>query len=184
MSRVAKKEIHIPAGVTISRDGQVMHFKGVKGSLEYTVHPEVVVLQNDNVLTFAMKSSKSNMALAGTTRSRINNIIEGVTQGFEAVLNLVGVGYRAQAQGSQLNLSLGFSKPVVYNLAEGVQVETPSQTEIIIKGINKELVGQVAADIRDFRPPEPYKGKGIRYGKGKGIKPNGETIILKETKKK
>lgn len=191
MSRVAKKEIHVPAGVAITRDGAKMQFKGPKGTLSYTVHPKVVIEQNDNVLTFTMQPSKKSkvtgnedMTLAGTTRARINNIIEGITNGFEANLQLVGVGYRAQVQGSKVNLSLGFSHPVEYILPEGITAETPSQTEIIIKGIDKVLVGQVAADIRDFRSPEPYKGKGVRYGKGKGIKPHGENIVLKETKKK
>lgn len=186
MSRVAKKEIHIPAGVTINRDGQTLQIKGAKGSLNYDIHPDVVMSQENNTLTFTMKPSKKSrgMQLAGTTRARINNIIEGITNGFEAKLTLVGVGYRAQAQGSKLNLSLGFSHPVEYTLPAGITVETPSQTEIVIKGIDIVKVGQVAADIRDFRPPEPYKGKGVRYDKGKGVKPNGEIIILKETKKK
>lgn len=187
MSRVAKKEVNVPASVTITREGQTMQFKGANGSLSYDIHPDVIVQHNENVLTFAMSAAKSNrndMKLAGTTRARINNIIEGITNGFEAKLLLVGVGYKAQLQGRQINLSLGFSHPVEYILPEGIVAEIPTQTEILIKGIDKVLVGQVAADIRAFRPPEPYKGKGVRYDKGKGIKPNGEMIILKETKKK
>lgn len=180
MSRVAKKEIHIPTGVSITRSGDVLQIKGAKGALDYSVHPEVVIEQNENVLTVAMQQSrkgrKTSMRLAGTTRARVNNIIHGVTHGFEKKLTLVGVGYRAQAQGSQLNLTLGFSHPVVYALPKGVTVETPTQTEILVKGVDKVLVGQVAADIRRYRSPEPYKGKGVRYAD--------EVINLKETKKK
>ncbi|CAM4432705.1 MAG: 50S ribosomal protein L6 [Legionellaceae bacterium] len=188
MSRVAKKEIQIPSSVTYTRDGQLLEFKSTKGSVAFNTHRDVIVEDENNILTFKMKPSKGkripSMSLAGTTRARINNILIGLTEGFEAKLLLVGVGYKAQTEGNTLNLSLGYSHPITYNFPAGVEILTPTQTEIIIKGIDKALVGQVAADIRSYREPEPYKGKGIRYGKGKGVKPMGENIILKETKKK
>lgn len=190
MSRVAEKEIHIPAGVAFTRDGLNLSFKGPKGTLQFSIPGDVEVAQNDNILTFATsaqaraKDQRKNNALAGTTRACVNNIVFGITEGFEAKLLLVGVGYKAQIQGKVLNLALGFSHPISYTAPDGIVIETLSQTEILITGIDKGLVGEVAAKIRDLRPPEPYKGKGIRYGKGKGIKPNGEVIILKETKKK
>lgn len=177
MSRVAKKPVSIPSGVDINVSGQVVTVKGPKGALEHRVHELVALNQEDNALTFAAadQSQEAN-ALAGTTRALLNNMVTGVTAGFERKLELVGVGYRAQAQGKVLNLTLGFSHPVNYQVPEGVSVETPSQTEIVVKGADKQQVGQVAAEIRAYRPPEPYKGKGVKYAD--------ETIMRKEAKKK
>jgi len=177
MSRVAKKPIELPSGVEISLKGQALTVKGGKGALDHQVHRSVKVEQNGNVLTFAPKDgSKSANALAGTTRALVNNMVTGVSVGFEKKLQLVGVGYRAQAQGNRLNLTLGFSHPVDYPVPEGISVETPSQTEVLVKGVNKQMVGQVAAEIRSYRPPEPYKGKGVKYAD--------EIIVRKEAKKK
>jgi large subunit ribosomal protein L6 len=177
MSRVAKSPVELPSGVEIKIDGQAVSVKGSKGSLEHTVHNSVAVSQDGNVLSFTAKDgSKSAMALAGTTRALLNNMVTGVSQGFEKKLQLVGVGYRAQAQGQKLNLTLGFSHPVDYLVPEGVTVETPSQTEVVVKGSDKQKVGQVAAEIRAYRPPEPYKGKGVKYAD--------EIIVRKEAKKK
>lgn len=177
MSRVAKSPVAIPAGVEIKRSGQNIVIKGDKGQLELDIHSNVEVGQEDNILTFAPRDgAKHSRALAGTTRALVNNMVTGVTAGFEKKLQLVGVGYRAQAKGKTLNLNLGFSHPVEYALPEGVTAETPSQTEILIKGIDKQLVGQVAAEIREFRRPEPYKGKGVRYAD--------EHVRRKEAKKK
>lgn len=177
MSRVAKSPVTIPAGVEIKLNGQNIAVKGVKGQLELNVHQNVEVKQEENNLVFAPRDrAKHSWALAGTTRALINNMVNGVTKGFERKLQLVGVGYRAQAKGKSLNLSLGFSHPVSYSLPDGIIAETPSQTEILIKGIDKQLVGQVAAEIREFRRPEPYKGKGVRY--------LDEHVRRKETKKK
>ena len=176
MSRVAKKPIELPSGVEISVKGQALTVKGGKGSLDHQVHRAVKVEQDGNLLTFAPKDgSKSANALAGTTRALVNNMVTGVSVGFEKKLQLVGVGYRAQAQGNKLNLSLGFSHPVEHTVPEGVTVETPSQTEIIVRGADKQVVGQVAAEIRSYRPPEPYKGKGVRYAD--------ERVVRKEAKK-
>jgi len=177
MSRVAKKPIELPSGVEIKINGQAVTVKGGKGSLEHTVHSSVAIKQDDKVLSFAPRdSSKVAMALTGTTRALLNNMVQGVSQGFEKKLQLVGVGYRAQAQGKKLNLTLGFSHPVDYPVPEGVTVETPSQTEIVVRGADKQKVGQVAAEIRAYRPPEPYKGKGVKYAD--------EIIVRKEAKKK
>lgn len=177
MSRVAKSPVVIPAGVEIKQSGQNIVVKSSKGQLELDVHANVVVAQDDNVLTFAPRDgAKYSRALAGTTRALINNMVTGVTAGFQKQLKLVGVGYRAQAKGKTLILSLGFSHPVEYALPEGVTAETPSQTDVVIKGIDKQLVGQVAAEIREFRRPEPYKGKGVRYAD--------EHVRRKEAKKK
>jgi len=177
MSRVAKKPVELPKGVEISINGQAITVKGGKGSLSRDIHISVGISQEDNVLSFAPKDgSKAAMALTGTTRALVNNMVVGVTQGFEKKLELVGVGYRAQAQGQKLNLTLGFSHPVEYPVPEGVSVETPSQTEVVVKGTDKQQVGQVAAEIRAYRPPEPYKGKGVKYAD--------EVIVRKEAKKK
>jgi large subunit ribosomal protein L6 len=177
MSRVAKKPIELPAGVEIKIEGQAVTVKGGKGSLEHTVHNSVQVSQDANILSFTPRDgSKTAMALTGTTRALVDNMVTGVTQGFEKKLQLVGVGYRAQAQGQKLNLTLGFSHPVDYPVPEGVTVETPSQTEIVVRGSDKQKVGQVAAEIRAYRPPEPYKGKGVKYAD--------EVIVRKEAKKK
>lgn len=177
MSRVAKSPVSLPDGVAITVNGQQLSVKGGKGTLELEVHKSVEVKQEDNVLTFApLLKGKDADALAGTTRALVNNMVTGVSAGFEKKLQLVGVGYRAKAAGSTLNLTLGFSHPIDYTLPEGVKAETPSQTDIILKSADKQLLGQVAAEIRAFRPPEPYKGKGVRYAD--------EHIRRKEAKKK
>lgn len=177
MSRVANNPISIPSGVQVSLAGQSIDVKGSKGELSHNIHPLVEVNQEDAQLKFKAKDSSGGAkALAGTTRALVNNMVTGVSQGFEKKLQLVGVGYRAQAQGKQLNLTLGFSHPVEYPVPEGISIETPSQTEIVVKGVDKQQVGQVAANIRAYRPPEPYKGKGVRYAD--------EHIVRKEAKKK
>ncbi len=177
MSRVAKNPINVPKGVDITEDGQQVTVKGPKGTLTHTIHGLVEMTSNDGVLSFAPReASQAATALAGTTRAVINNLVVGVSDGFEKKLELVGVGYRAQAKGNVLNLTLGFSHPVDYELPEGVSAETPSQTEIVVRGCDKQKVGQVAAEIRAFRPPEPYKGKGVRY--------SDEVVVRKEAKKK
>ena len=176
MSRVLK-EIAIPAGVSVSVSGQSVDVKGPKGNLSHVVHDLVEIKQDGEAIAFAPRDAgKPALALTGTTRAMMNSMIIGVTAGFEKKLELVGVGYRAQAQGNVLNLTLGFSHPVNHQMPEGVTCETPSQTEILIKGIDKQKVGQVAADVRGYRPPEPYKGKGVRY--------SNERIVRKEAKKK
>jgi len=177
MSRVAKQPITIPKGVEIKIDGQTVNAKGPKGNEACQVHNDVEIVFDDGVLGVkARRDAKGNIAMAGTMRSLLNNLVTGVSDGFEKKLELRGVGYRAQAQGNAVNLNLGFSHPVVHKIPEGVKVETPSQTEIVITGSNKQIVGQVAADIRSYRPPEPYKGKGVRYV--------GEYVVMKEAKKK
>jgi large subunit ribosomal protein L6 len=177
MSRIANKPVQLPASVEVKESGQQLSVKGPKGTLEHSIHGMVEISHEDNELLFkARDESHAANALAGTTRALIQNMVAGVTDGFEKKLELVGVGYRAQAKGKTLNLTLGFSHPVDYALPEGVTVETPSQTEIVVKGIDKQKVGQVAAEIRAFRPPEPYKGKGVRYAD--------EVIVRKEAKKK
>ncbi len=177
MSRIAKYPITLPSGVAVALDGDVVKVKGPKGELSMTANPLVRVKVDDGVVSFSPASeAKKSWAMAGTTRALVNNMVTGVSSGFERRLNIVGVGYRAQAQGNTLNLSLGFSHPVVYKLPEGVSVETPSQTEIVIRGTDKQAVGQVAAEIRGYRPPEPYKGKGVRY--------SDERVVRKQAKKK
>jgi len=177
MSRVAKKPVELPSGVEFSVAGQTVTVKGPKGSLETSIHETVEITQDGNQLVFKPREeSKAAWAHAGTARALLQNMVIGVTQGFEKKLELVGVGYRAQAQGNILNLTLGFSHPVNYAVPEGVTIETPSQTEIVVKGVDKQKVGQVAAEIRAFRPPEPYKGKGVKYAD--------EIIVRKEAKKK
>ena len=168
--------LDIPTGVEVSVNDRAINVKGSKGALEHKLHASVDIKKDDNVLTFIPSDISGASAQAGTARSLINSMIIGVTEGFEKKLLLVGVGYRAQAQGNNVNLTLGFSHPVNYELPEGITAETPSQTEIIIRGIDKQRVGQVAADIRGYRPPEPYKGKGVKYAD--------EHIIRKEAKKK
>ncbi len=175
MSRIAKQPIEIPAGVEVKLDGQKVRAKGSKGEMELSVHPSVSVVQEDGSLT-VQTSKPDSVALAGTMRSLLRNLVVGVSQGFERKLELVGVGYRAQTKGKSLNLTLGFSHPVDYPIPEGITIDTPSQTEIVVKGFDKQKVGQVAAEIRAFRPPEPYKGKGVKYA--------GERIVRKEAKKK
>ncbi len=177
MSRVAKAPVTLPAGVEVKVSDAQITVKGKQGSLDLDLHSSVVVKQEENVLTFAPKDgAKKSNALAGTFRALVSNMVTGVSQGFEKKLILQGVGYRAKATGSTLNLTLGFSHPVDYELPEGVTAETPSQTEIVIKGVDKQKVGQVAAEIRGYRPPEPYKGKGVRYAD--------ENVRRKEAKKK
>jgi large subunit ribosomal protein L6 len=169
--------ISVPTGVDVTIKGQVVSVKGSKGTMEHNVHEFVKLSHVDNVVSLEPRQAgKGAISQSGTARSLINNMIEGVTKGFERKLELVGVGYRAQAQGKVLNLTLGFSHPVEYQIPEGITIETPSQTEVIIKGMNKQVVGQVAADIRAYRPPEPYKGKGVKY--------SDEHIVRKEAKKK
>jgi large subunit ribosomal protein L6 len=177
MSRVAKNPVQLPSGVDVVLNGQKLTVKGSKGTLELVIHSNVAVEKDDQTLTFAARDgAQKSRALAGTTRALVSNMVTGVTNGFERKLQLVGVGYRAKAAGSQLNLSLGFSHPVDYQVPNGVTVETPTQTEIVLKSANKQLLGQVASEIRSFRPPEPYKGKGVRY--------SDEAVLRKEAKKK
>ncbi len=177
MSRIAKSPISLPSGVEVKLDGQIVSVKGPKGSMELRVNDLVAINQDDGVIKVSPKQEdKSSWAMAGTMRALINNLVTGVTQGFERKLELVGVGYRAQAKGKVLNLSLGFSHPVEYMVPEGIEIATPSQTEIVVSGTNKQLVGQVAAEVRAYRPPEPYKGKGVRY--------SDEHVVRKEAKKK
>ncbi len=177
MSRVANSPVDVPGGVTVDVSGQKVSAKGPKGNLEMEVNSLVNVVFEDNAIKVAAKDEeKKSVAMAGTMRALLNNVVTGVTEGFEKKLELRGVGYRAQAQGDKLNLTLGFSHPVVHSVPAGVKVETPSQTEIVVSGIDKQAVGQVAADIRSYRPPEPYKGKGVRYVD--------EYVALKEAKKK
>jgi large subunit ribosomal protein L6 len=177
MSRVGKKPITVGAGVTVTIDGQDVTVKGGKGSLSFRLHPDVAVAQEGGTLAVrAVAETVGAWAQAGTARAVLANMVKGVSQGFERRLTLVGVGYRAQAKGRTLGLSLGFSHPVDYAVPEGVDVVTPTQTEIVITGADRQKVGQVAADIRRYRPPEPYKGKGIRY--------SDEQVLRKEAKKK
>jgi large subunit ribosomal protein L6 len=177
MSRVAKNPIVVPKGAEISVGAEQIGVKGPLGTLSERAHPLVRVVQNDGQLTFeALGESREANAMSGTMRALVANMVEGVTKGFEKRLALVGVGYRAQAAGDKLNLSLGFSHPVVHQMPAGVKVETPTQTEIVIKGASRQQVGQVAAEVRAYRSPEPYKGKGVRYV--------GEQVKIKETKKK
>lgn len=177
MSRIAKNPVTLSSGINVSIAGQEVDVKGPKGNLSMTVHEDVAVSQTDDSLSVAPKNgSKSANAMAGTMRALLNNMVTGVSTGFEKKLQLVGVGYRAQMKGTDLNLTLGFSHPVDYVVPAGITVSTPSQTEIVVSGIDKQKVGQVAAEIRAYRSPEPYKGKGVRYAD--------ETIVLKEAKKK
>ena len=177
MSRVANAPVELPKGVEFKQDGNLVTLKGSNGELSLELNSEVELKQEENVLTLQARSgSRFSTAIAGTMRALLANMAKGVSEGFERKLELKGVGYRAQAQGKSLNLSLGFSHPVVYEAPEGISIETPSQTEIIVKGADKQKVGQAAAVIRGFRPPEPYKGKGVRY--------SDERVQLKEAKKK
>lgn len=177
MSRIAKKPVEIPSDVEVSVSGQTISIKGKKGSMSIDVNEKVAFTQEDGAIKFSGREGVAgSVAMAGTMRSLTNNLVIGVTQGFEKKLTLVGVGYRAQVQGNMVNLTLGFSHPVNYKIPEGITAVTPSQTEIIITGTDKQKVGQVAAEIRAFRPPEPYKGKGVRY--------TDERVIRKEAKKK
>lgn len=177
MSRVGKNPVNIPSGVEVNMGNEEITVKGPLGALSQRLNALVDVRRDGDTLVFeTADDSASANAMSGTLRSLVNNMVIGVSSGFEKKLTLVGVGYRAQAQGDKLNLSLGFSHPVVHQMPKGVKVETPQQTEVLIKGIDKQLVGQVAAEVRGYRPPEPYKGKGVRYAD--------ERVSLKETKKK
>lgn len=177
MSRIAKKPVSIPKGVDISITGNLLKVKGPRGELSREIHSDVKVEQVESELQFQpVSDEKKAMAMTGTMRSLVDNMVMGVAQGFEKKLELVGVGYRAQAQGKTLNLTLGFSHPVNYDVPEGITIETPTQTEILVKGADKQVVGQVSAEIRAYRPPEPYKGKGVRY--------SDEHVARKEAKKK
>jgi large subunit ribosomal protein L6 len=174
MSRIAKAPIELPSGVDINIKGAEVSIKGPKGNLALELHPLVSLEQEDKTLT-VKPANDAAVPMAGTFRSLVNNMVVGVTDGFEKKLTLVGVGYRAQVQGSKLTLALGFSHPVEYAAPEGISIESPSQTEIVVKGCDKQKVGQVASEIRAFRPPEPYKGKGVRYAD--------ERVVRKEAKK-
>ena len=177
MSRIARNPVALPKGVDVSIDAEKIQVKGPLGGIARMLDPNVAVEKDgDHVKCKALGNSRHAVAMSGTMRALIANMVAGVTSGFERKLQLVGVGYRAQAQGDKLNLSLGFSHPVVHMMPKGVKVVTPTQTEIVISGIDKQLVGLTAAKIRDYKSPEPYKGKGVRYAN--------ETIVLKETKKK
>lgn len=177
MSRIANKPVEILSGAEVNVSGQTVSAKGKQGNLTLDLHESVAVKQEDGSLTFSPNDdSKAAMAMTGTMRSLVNNMVVGVTEGFTRQLQLIGVGYRAQVQGNALDLSLGFSHPVKYPIPEGITIETPSQTEINVKGADKQKVGQVCAEIRAYRPPEPYKGKGVRY--------SDERVIRKEAKKK
>ncbi len=177
MSRIAKAPVDIRTGVEITIAGQEVTVKGSKGTLTRVFNSAVEVVQEENQLKALPRDGfANNWAQAGTARALLDQMVVGVTDGFEKKLQLNGVGYRASAQGSKLNLTLGFSHPVGYEMPEGITVETPTQTEIIVKGTDKQVVGQVAANIRAYRPPEPYKGKGVRYAD--------ETVRRKEAKKK
>ena len=177
MSRIGNAPVELPANVEVQLSASEIAVKGPLGTLRQSLSAQVTVekIENKLWLKVANDSTAAN-ALSGTLRALIANMVRGVTKGYEKKLTLVGVGYRAQAQGDKLNLTLGFSHPVVHQMPKGIKVETPTQTEIVIKGIDKQVVGQVAAEVRAYRSPEPYKGKGVRYAD--------ETVVLKETKKK
>jgi len=177
MSRVGKSPVELPEKVEVTIAADRISVKGPLGTLEQPITPNVRIEKIEKRLEIKLNDdSRRANAISGTLRALVSNMVHGVSKGFEKKLSLVGVGYRAQAQGDKLNLTLGFSHPVVHQMPKGVKAETPTQTEIIIKGADKQLVGQVAADVRNYRPPEPYKGKGVRYAD--------ERIVLKETKKK
>lgn len=177
MSRIAKKPVAVPAGVEVKLAGQSLSVKGKQGELSLDMHPAVSAEQTDGQLVFAPRDgAKQSMALTGTTRALVNNMVLGVSEGFSKTLTLLGVGYRAQAKGKVLNLTLGFSHPIDYELPDGITAETPNNTTVVIRGADKQRVGQVAAEVRAFRPPEPYKGKGVRY--------EDEYVRRKEAKKK
>ncbi|PCJ29109.1 MAG: 50S ribosomal protein L6 [Moraxellaceae bacterium] len=177
MSRIAKAPISLPAGVEVTIAGQELSIKGGKGNLNLTLHDSVKATVTDGVISVApVVESRENWAMAGTMRALTNNMVVGVSEGYEKKLELKGVGYRAQVKGKVINLTLGFSHPVEFKIPEGITAETPSQTEIVLKGVDKQLIGQAAANIRAYRPPEPYKGKGIRYAN--------ENVRRKEAKKK
>jgi large subunit ribosomal protein L6 len=174
MSRVAKNPVSVPQGVDVNVNADVLKVKGPKGDMSLNLHPTVRIEEKDGQYQVSPDNIK-NMAMAGTFRALMANMVTGVSEGFQKKLQLVGVGYRAQMQGKDLSLALGFSHPIVYATPEGITIETPSQTEIIVSGCDKQRVGQVASEIRAYRPPEPYKGKGVRYAD--------EHVVRKEAKK-
>ena len=177
MSRIANKPVEVLSGVEVSINGQTVSAKGKEGNLSMELHKDVSISQEDGVLKLSPNvNSKTAVAMTGTMRSLVDNMVVGCGNGFTRQLQLVGVGYRAQVQGNVLDLSLGFSHPVKYTIPDGIKIETPSQTEINVKGADKQKVGQVCAEIRAYRPPEPYKGKGVRYAD--------ERVVRKEAKKK
>lgn len=177
MSRVAKAPVTVPSGVTVTQNGQQVEVKGSKGTLAFNLHALVELKQEEGKLQLApVKESKDAWMQAGTARAVLNNLVKGVSEGFERKLQLVGVGYKAAVKGTVVNLNLGYSHPIDHQLPEGVTAETPSATEIVLKSANKQLLGQVASEIRAYRSPEPYKGKGVRYAN--------EVILRKEAKKK
>lgn len=177
MSRIAKNPVAVPSGVEVKLAAGKVNVKGPKGALEHTVHPCVKVSQEGNLLKIERNNDSSlARAVSGTTRALVNNMVQGVAKGFEKKLAIVGVGYRAAVQGKKLNLTLGFSHPIAYDIPAGITIECPDQNNVVVRGADKQLVGQVAADIRGYRSPEPYKGKGVRYVD--------ETIVRKEAKKK
>jgi large subunit ribosomal protein L6 len=177
MSRIGNEPVSVPANVEVNLSSSEVSIKGPLGSLQHSINSDVTIeREGDNLLVKVANDSSQANAMSGTMRALLANMVHGVTSGFEKKLSLVGVGYRAQAANETLNLTLGFSHPIVYKMPEGVKVETPSQTEILIKGIDKQKVGQVAAEVRAYRKPEPYKGKGVRYVD--------EVIVMKEAKKK
>lgn len=177
MSRIAKYPVQLPAGVEVNLSEDMIAVKGGLGKLQRPQFAGVRIAQDNGALTFApLNESREAHAMSGTMRALVAGMVHGVSQGFERKLTLVGVGFKAQAQGAKLNLSLGFSHPIIKDMPEGIKVETPTPTEIVIKGVDKQLVGQIAAEVRAFRPPEPYKGKGVRYVD--------EVVVIKETKKK
>ena len=176
-TRISGKPITVPTDVKVTLHPHSLLVEGKKGKIHQDLHPDVAVKFEDNILNFSPKSrSKQALAIAGTLRALAQNMVTGVTAGFKKELTLIGVGYRAAAQGNKLNLTLGFSHPVVFDIPAGITIETPTQTQVVIQGIDKHLVGQVAANIRRIRSPEPYKGKGVRY--------SDEKVKQKETKKK
>lgn len=176
MSRVARAPISLPKGVEVKLNGETVEVKSGGNALSMPLPADIKLNIEADTVSVAEESIVANTAMCGTVRANLNNMVTGVSKGFEKKLTLIGVGYRAQAQGKKLNLTLGFSHPVEYAVPEGITIETPSQTEIVVKGANKQVVGQVAAEIRAYRPPEPYKGKGVRY--------HDERVVMKEAKKK
>ena len=177
MSRVARNPIAVPKGIEVKINGNHVAVKGPKGQLQYDLHPMVKILQADGELRFERNNDSTlARAVSGTMRALVNNMVTGVAKGFEKKLTIVGVGFRAAVQGKKLNLTLGYSHPIAYNIPDGITIECPDQTTVVVKGADRQRVGQVAAEIRAYRPPEPYKGKGVRY--------SDEQIVRKEAKKK
>lgn len=177
MSRVGKQPVQLPSGVNVAINGSEVKVKGAKGELNLNLHPFITAEENDgSIQVKPVKESADHWAMCGTMRALVNNMVIGVSEGFEKKLQLIGVGYRAQVQGNKLNLALGFSHPIEFAIPQGITIEAPSQTELLVKGSDKQLVGEVAAKIRAYRPPEPYKGKGVRYAD--------ERVVMKEAKKK